>query len=272
MSYTANEEWLRNLQYVTTKGSLVNPRGKETREVLGNRSVVDMRFPCVTIRQRKMGFRFLAAEAHWILSGDNRLETIAPYAKHIKNFSDDGYRFQGAYGPRVSEQLRFVCDTLAEDPSSRQAVINIWRENPRQSKDIPCTLSLQFLIRDGEINCVATMRSSDLWLGWVYDVFNFTMIASWVALRLREMSPTLTPQLGLLYLTAGSQHVYSINHSDVLHVLNCGDAWSYSPMDLTIFNGPVSLMQHLVALRDKDWPTVGSKFFYELKDQVPGTA
>lgn len=270
MANTANSEWLRNLQHVKGHGSLATPRGKETIEVLANRSVVDMRFPCVTIRERKMGFRFLAAEAHWILSGDNRVETISPFAKHIKSFSDDSYRFQGAYGPRVTEQLRFVCETLAEDPSSRQAVINIWRENPRQSKDIPCTLNLQFLIRSGEINCIATMRSSDLWLGWVYDVFNFTMIASWVALRLREINPVFQLGLGSLYLTAGSQHVYSINLDDVGHVERTGSSWDYSPLDLSKFDDPPHLMSHLVALRDRRWDLVGTNFLYELRAQIAG--
>ena len=56
-------------------------------------------------------------------------------------------------------------------------IINIWRENPRSSKDIPCTLSLQFFLREASdqlwLHTIATMRSNDAWLGVPYDTFNF---------------------------------------------------------------------------------------------------
>lgn len=266
MNHSANQQWRANLQLVLIDGHLVNPRGRVTREVLSHTSVVDMRFPCVTSPGRRMGYRFMAAEAHWILSGDNRVETIAPYAKHISQFSDDGYRYQGAYGPKVTEQLRYVCDTLIADPSSRQAVINIWRENPRQTKDVPCTLNLQFLIRGNQpgyatIHTIANMRSSDLWLGWVYDVFNFTMITSWVSLRLRELG--FHTQLGYLYLHAGSQHIYEDNFEGAKLCLT-QDPGHYDPLDLSQFNNPSHLMSHLIALRDRDWATIGEGFLHEL--------
>ncbi len=245
----ANNEWVRLIQRVVAYGVPHNPRGIRTLEILNCTSVIDMRFPVVTMNKRKMGYRFLFAEAYWILSGDNRLETISPYAKMIREFSDDGYRFQGAYGPKVTEQLRYVCETLNEDSSSRQAVISIWRESPRKSKDIPCTISLQFLIRDNKINCVATMRSSDLWLGWVYDVFNFTCISSWVALRLKEMGGNRV-ELGTLYLNAGSQHIYDRNMEAATDALQVGYAWSYNPLTLSSFDTPLSLMKHIECLRD----------------------
>lgn len=270
----ANIIWLNNLNRVLTEGMVHAPRGMVTRELLAFTSVVDMKYPVITLPGRDMGYKFMAAEAHWILSGDNRVETIAPYA-NIKRFSDDGYRFQGAYGPRVTEQLRYVVETLVNDPDSRQAVLTIWRENPRPSKDIPCTVALQFLIRDGFIHCVATMRSSDLWLGWVYDVFNFSMITTWVALRYNEMrirdgltaSPAIIA-LGNLHLTAGSQHLYERDWAKADQVLRSGQCdWKYGPMSLHNFDSPVSLMSHLVALRDRDWANL--HHLHELQYNLP---
>lgn len=272
--HTADEFWVRNIRHVLTIGEVTSPRGKKTREILAMQSRVDMHSPVITHRGRNMGYRFLAAEAHWILSGDNRVETIRPYSKHIANFSDNSYVFQGAYGVKVTEQLRYVCEKLHSDEHTRQAVINIWRDNPRDSLDIPCTLSLQFLLRRDQmgnlrLNTVATMRSSDLWLGWVYDVFNFSMITAWICLRLREMSGGLLHvDLGTLYLNAGSQHLYETNWESADHCAKHQDTWQYRPIDLAMFNGPVSLMQHLVALRDRDWATVGNGFLHELSSQV----
>lgn len=246
---TANQQWKVVLGDVLRYGKSHSPRGKLTYEWINYRSTLDMRYPVITIPSRRLGYRFLFAEALWILSGDNRVETIAPYAKAITNFSDDGYRFQGAYGPKVTEQLRYVVETLCLDPDSRQAVLTVWRENPRSSKDIPCTISLQFLIRDNQIHTIATMRSSDLWLGWVYDVFNFTMITAWIAVRIYETTKNRI-SLGKLHLNAGSQHIYDINKEDAEIALQDDGAWSYQPLDVINFNTPADLMNHLQCLRD----------------------
>lgn len=193
--------------------------------------------PVMCVKERKLGYKFMAAEAAWILSGDNRVKTIEPYSKQIKDFSDDGVLFFGSYGPKIRDQLRYVVAQLAKDPDTRQAVINIWRENPPITKDVPCTISVQFLIRDGKLHVIDTMRSSDLWLGWPYDIFNFSMLARAVILYLRNTTGRRY-ELGNLYLNAGSAHIYSHNYDDVHALLT---SWTelehpfcptYEPQDM----------------------------------------
>lgn len=169
-----------------------------------------MSHPVMGVQERGLGYKFMAAEAAWILSGDNRVATIAQYSKQISRFSDDGEFFFGAYGPKIRDQLPYIMQTLARDVDSRQAVINIWREQPRQTKDVPCTISLQWLIRSNQLHCFDTMRSSDAWLGWPYDVFNMSMVSIYLLAALRRHHPQTFNQvtLGNLYLTAASQHLY----------------------------------------------------------------
>lgn len=190
-------------------------------ELMGNQTTVNMKFPVVLPKARKLGYKFMAAEAWWILTGQNTVSTIAPYSKQIVQFSDDGSYYHGAYGPKIVDQLSYVVESLVRDEFSRQAVINIWRESPKISKDIPCTVSLQFLIRHNRINCIATMRSSDAWLGWPYDVFNFSMVSARVRELLLRMSPLQFKglELGNLTLTAGSQHLYERNFAGAEEVL-----------------------------------------------------
>ena len=223
---TANEAWLKMLRDVMADGVDSAPRGQTTKEILGYQSVVDMTRPMVTAAGRVEGhfFEFMVGEAFWILSGDNRVATIRPFSKMISRFSDDGARFRGAYGPKIQDQLSHVVQTLSNDPDSRQAVINIWRENPAASKDVPCTLSAQFFIRDRKIHCADTMRSSDAWLGWPFDIFNFSMLSALVAseindYRWRQGQKPLVDKLGTLRLTAGSQHVYERNFEKILRIL-----------------------------------------------------
>lgn len=192
---------------------IVSPRGFKTKELIGYQTKIEMNEPFVTVPQRKIGEKFRYAEAAWILSGDNKVSTIKPYSKIIEKFSDDGIRFFGAYGPKVVDQLSYVITNLMEDQVTRQAVINIWREKPQKSKDVPCTCSLQFFIRDTKIHCIATMRSSDAWLGWVYDVFNFSCIANYIRIQLHDQYG-FTLQLGSLTVNAGSQHLYEQHWHD----------------------------------------------------------
>lgn len=207
MAPTADFAWHRLLGDILAQGSRVEPRGKPTLELLAHTTVVDMSFPIVSEPRRELGYKFMAAEAYWILTGDNRVETIAPYSKAISQFSDDGVRFFGAYGPKVMEQLTYVVEALLGDPSTRQAVMTIWRPNPPVTKDVPCSISAQWVIRDGCLHCFDTMRSSDAWLGWPYDVFNFSMISYTILSMLRQRGMHEL-EIGNLYLTAGSAHLY----------------------------------------------------------------
>lgn len=205
-----NQVWQDIVRNILKQDIIRLPRGMVTKEILNYNSTIDMNFPFLNIWQREIGAAFRYAEAAWILSGDNRVSTIAPFSKMIPEFSDDNVRFYGSYGPKIVDQISYVIDTLAKDDYSRQAVINIWREKPGPSKDIPCTCSLQFILRDDKLNCIATMRSSDAWLGWPYDAFNFTCISIYTLLQLMHQHKK-TYKLGNLSINAGSQHLYERN-------------------------------------------------------------
>lgn len=211
---STNTAWLKALSDCLKNGKESAPRGKKIKELMAYQTTIPMEWPMMTVKDRHLGYRFMAAEAAWILSGDNRVRTIAPYSKAISNFSDDGHFFNGAYGPMIREQLHHVIAALNDDTDTRQAVLTIWRPNPAKSKDIPCTVSVQFMIRDGMLHVIDTMRSSDLWLGWPYDVFNFSMLARYVICHLKHK-----PELGVLVLQAGSSHLYEDNWEDAAMIL-----------------------------------------------------
>lgn len=246
---TADMVWLNLLDRLFAYGKPSSPRGQGTLELLGAKSVVNMQFPVITVPGRRMGYKFMCAEAWWILSGRSDVDSIAPYSKAISKFSNDGYRFDGAYGPMIMEQMRYVVDSLTHDLYTRQAVITIWRQNPRESRDIPCTVSLQFLVRDNHLHCMATMRSSDAWLGWVYDVFNFSMISYYVLLRLRARG-IKELKIGNLVLTAGSQHIYDINEKAAERCVIEGGSRTYEGISIRDLESPGDLIYKLSYLKD----------------------
>lgn len=207
MSNQAPFSWKFLLRELLASSSIVAPRDLKTLELLNHTTCISMCRPIVTQQARNLSYRFMAAEAAWILSGDNRVYSLSRYCKRMDEFSDEGIFLRGAYGPKVVDQLPYIFDIFKRDIYTRQAVLTTWRERPGPGKDIPCTVSMQFLIRRWELHMIVTMRSSDAWLGWPYDVFSFSMIATYVALMLRKLGVT-NPQLGNLWINVGSQHLY----------------------------------------------------------------
>ena len=217
MSYYANNEWLQALYEANKYGTEHAPRGEYTRELLGRKIQVHMKWPIITVVERKLSYKFMAAEALWILSGDNKVETIAKYNKNIAKYSDDGLTYFGAYGPKFVDQIAYVARALLKDHDTRQAVMNIWREKPYYTKDVPCTLSVQWMLRHGKLHCFVSMRSSDIWLGLPYNIFNFSMMSHYLMLYLETLG--LTVSIGDLHLTAASMHLYEQHWEPALKLL-----------------------------------------------------
>lgn len=184
-------------------GTQVSPHGRATREMLGVAVTVnDIRDNVIQIPERKLNYHFMVAEALWVLMGRDDVAMLAHYNNNIAQFSDDGKTFAGAYGPRIKYQLPRIIEALTKQPDTRQAVISIWDRMPAPgTKDVPCTVSMQFLVRDQALSLIVYMRSSDAWWGLPYDIFTFTSIQSALAYELK-----VKPGRFLLWLA--SSHIY----------------------------------------------------------------
>lgn len=203
MSYDpiVNFDYPLILETILECGDVSRPRGMEVTELLGfviHGPLVDN---VLVHPVRDLNYRFMVAEWCWIMAGREDLATLLRFNKNYGKFSDDGLKLAGAYGPRIRPQLDWVLRKLREDHDSRQAVVNLWTPCPAASKDIPCTLSMQFLIRNHELQMIVNMRSSDAWLGLPYDWFTFTMLGNC-------MAGELGVRPGHLQLHLGSSHLY----------------------------------------------------------------
>jgi len=164
---------------------------------------------------RRFSPSYACAELLWLLSGANSLEMILEYAPSYSKYSD-GF---GIYGPRWLKQFGPLVDLLKKDPTTRRAVISLWRESDlteQDRTDLPCTLSLQFLVRKHTLDLIVTMRSNDVWLGLPNDVFVFTCIQAMVA-------GELGANIGEYHHRVGSLHLYSRDFDKARSM------WSESP-------------------------------------------
>lgn len=179
-----------------------------TREILG----VSLRIskPRARLsRSENRGKPFSAlGELLWYLARSDKLDFIFPYVEQYKKDAVGGI-IEGAYGPRLFamrgaiDQIANVAELLVKKPTTRRAVIQLFNAEDiaTDHKEIPCTTTLQFFIRDGCLHMSTTLRSNDAYWGLPHDVFCFTMIQEMLARRLQV-------DLGEYYQYVGSMHVY----------------------------------------------------------------
>lgn len=230
--------------------------------------VYDAQAPIVACDKRKLNYHFMFHEAYLIATGNNSVKDFTRFMKSFVNYSDDGETFFGAYGPKYVSQVDNVVQKLMHDSNTRQAVINIWRENPPATKDTPCTLNLVFYIVNGKLNCTINMRSSDVWLGLPYDIFTFAIMNAGVCARYNALackSEILSP--GINTICAVNSHLYTkfipqakelIRHHDINLVPNI----LYKKQNLWCLQ-PKVLEEHLLKYAE-----LGSKLWNTEEEQL----
>ena len=193
----------------------VNSRKGYSTETFG--ALLELTDPRSRLSRSKSRSRVFSAlgECLWYLSGSNELEHIQYYIDGYHEFSDDGKTLNGAYGARIfrsgrgesrdkpDDQWQRVIDTLRNREGSRNAIIQIYanEDGEKGSKDIPCTCTLQFVIRKKLLHLHVHMRSNDVVLGFPHDIFAFTMMQEIAA---RE----LDVEVGSYQHSVSSLHLY----------------------------------------------------------------
>lgn len=163
---------------------------------------------------RKLSMKYAIGEMLWYMSGKPLLKEIQKYGKGWDRMSDDGVHVNSNYGWCISEKYGFdqwewCKNELKKNPNSRRAVIHIKNASAEESKDVNCTVCLQFFIREGKLHCTAYMRSNDIWMGFPYDVFQFTCMQI-------LMSMELEVEIGTYTHIAGSLHLYKRDYEKSL--------------------------------------------------------
>lgn len=200
-----NEIYIELIKTVQLNGHHVTPRGMGVTEMICTSFCLsDVNRSLLTLKERHMAYKFNVAEKLCYVSGNSGEEILPKYAKNIANFINPETKlFDGSYGPRIHSQLKWIIDLLKSDKDTRQAVITInnFHDDMHKSLDIPCTVMLQFFIRDDKLHCIVYMRSNDLYWGTPYDVSQFTFIQEVIANCVGVKTGTYTH-------IAGSLHIY----------------------------------------------------------------
>lgn len=212
-------------EHLLAQGSQVSPRGLSTVELSPvELSLVNPRRRLLTSGARKWNLPLAVGEFCWHVSASNELSFIRYYSSRWSEFTDDELTIRGScYGYRLFQsqgsapsQWKVAQSLLKRDPMSRRAVLLMAQPlsmDDMEAKDVACSSSLQFLVRNGRVDAILHMRSNDAYWGLPYDVFFFTM--------LQELFATeLGLELGTYHHSVGSLHLYSRHVESARKVLS----------------------------------------------------
>ena len=242
-------------------GRPLGSRDGESTEILGWSFLLrDLSRTLVMNAVRALDPYYACGELLWYLSGDPRIDAVRAYAPQYERFAENGVAW-GAYGCRLAgsdlfhrelaavgasenrglpSQLAAVAATLVAHPESRQAVVALWNDGDLphavklDKKDMPCTLTLQFFLRNGRLHLEVNMRSNDVWLGLPYDVFCFTSIQRLVA-HMLDVRP------GLYHHKIGSLHLYDRDRKRAEAALEVGTTIAEDVVSLDCWQGALRM-------------------------------
>lgn len=169
-------------------------------------------------------------ECLWMMAGKDDVRSVAKYVPGMRNFSDDGQRFNGAYGRRWRkhfgvDQVRWAIERLSDHSlafEDRRCHIGMWdpRKDTQPSLDIPCNVSIAFRCRSGgELDMTVFNRSNDLVLGaFGANVVHMSFLHEFVA---RATGLTL----GKYHQVTNDMHIY-LEHDVTPKVLPLAGTWT----------------------------------------------
>jgi thymidylate synthase len=204
----------------------VKARGKVQKEILfEDIGLLDPQRCIVANEKRKFKPLYGVAEFLWYISGVRRVNNIGKCARLWEDISDEKGEVESNYGHVIFEkQWRHVIKILSNDSYSRRGVLNIYTHEraTKNINDVPCTLSIQFMIRKDKLHMRVVMRSNDIIYGFCNDVFAFSLFQQMMLNELRRFYPKLV--LGKYIHSVGSLHIYA----DCYEHLDC-DVYKPSP-------------------------------------------
>lgn len=175
-------------------------------------------------------------ESLWMLNGQNDVASLDYFNSNMKNYSDDGVTFWGAYGYRWRkyfgyDQIEWIVEELRANPDSRRCVLQMWdggRTNEDAThmdtskpdepeaiegtgdlyvathggKDVPCNISVVFEVEEGKLNMTVFNRSNDLvWGMFGANLCHFSILQEYVA-------NLLDVHVGIYNQCSSNLHIY----------------------------------------------------------------
>lgn len=128
---------------------------------------------------------YLARELLVYFQGTLNAQDMANAARFWLSIQDDDGKINSNYGyyvfhqtvPDGRTQYEWMIDVLDKKPRSRRPIININQPHHKtETKDMPCTIAMQFFVQNNHLCSVISSRSTDVITGLPYDQGFFSFV------------------------------------------------------------------------------------------------
>lgn len=216
-----NEQELVRMYYVLQQhGKWTEPRGEKTLEIENFSYTVNPFVRFNSFKGRNFNLKYLKREMAWYVKANpldlSITEHAAQWGKIVANGklnSNYGSYWFGRFG------VKHIVRLLQQDSMSRRAVIPMYGTDTDhmdlEAKDVPCTLAVEFRLRNGRLNMRAIMRSQDILWGMGNDLPTFSFLQEIVA-------TLLNAEMGTLTVSVGSFHVYESRMEMFNNIISAG--------------------------------------------------
>ena len=167
-------------------------------------------------------------------SCSNRVEDFEKASKFWKHLANADGTINSAYGYLIWKNKsignmqfegimrtpwEYAIESLRKDKDTRQAILrfSLPEHQYMTNKDVTCTLSANFLIRDNKLHLSVVMRSNDLQKGLTYDAGFFISLIYRAIEELKDIYPDLT--CGHYTHMSHSMHLYEKDVPTILKML-----------------------------------------------------
>lgn len=221
--FFSNRDEFLSMYWALSNGRECAPRGQKILEVEDYQLDLDASLSCLTsFKARNLNLSYAIREFLWYLAADKYDTTIEKYASiwpKIKQPEGFYYSNYGQYMFGEQGGIPWVIAELTRDKDSRRAAFPFLRAEHcfESNRDMVCTYSMGFRIRDNKLNMSINMRSNDAIFGTTNDVFAFWMTQKIVLAFLLRHYPELS--LGSYRHKVDSLHVYERHWEMLTNIL-----------------------------------------------------
>jgi len=218
---------------VKAKGKFCSPRGQKVIEIENYTYELPPYVRFQNFESRKLKLPYIKEEFLWYLHADAHDTSITKHAKMWESLINSDGTINSNYGQYIfgknglggtiaGSQFDRAVEALKSDKDTRRASIAILqgRHLLSNTKDVPCTYSMNFRIRNDRLNLSVHMRSQDGVFGMGNDAPTFSFVQEMVYASLKDTYPEL--ELGNYHHVADSFHVYE-RHFEVLEAIASGN-------------------------------------------------
>lgn len=181
----------QGIRHIQSEGDVFEARAGSGRQAYGTIYVLEDPTARVHTLRAPQSVTYLARELYAYFVGslnvEDGLAQAAPFWRSLCNAdgkinSNYGhYVFRQLTGEGVT-QLDWVRQCFTSNRDSRKSFIGInGIQHKTDTRDFPCTIGMQFNIRDGQMNCNVASRSTDVITGLPYDMGFFSLVNELVA-------------------------------------------------------------------------------------------